>query len=348
MTHFDETSYELLSAYLDGELPADDCARVEALLNSSDEHRTLYEDLKSLRGRFAEVPKQTASPQLKIRIMDAIAAVESPPTPRQGAESEVEPVAELERPETERNWVAGLVRLAIAASLLIGTWAAYRAMNPEPNNNNLLVGPGGQPDEVPENVGPGPETPNESGFVFQEVACDILTIFDFEVEPRLLENDTFKNTLKMHGIDVNETIIPDDAAQKAILDSAAFGVSEKGKRGQVQFSIVIAHIDKLTLIFESLNSVEGVKKRQMDMSVNPADIQMMRALERSRRAQFRDAKKQAYFVSMGGDLQNALFGPTSALMKLEGLGAASDLGKPPARDAQRIVPAAFILRATAD
>ena len=45
----DETNHELLSAYLDGELTADERQRVEQLLAESAECRQVYDELRALR-----------------------------------------------------------------------------------------------------------------------------------------------------------------------------------------------------------------------------------------------------------------------------------------------------------
>ncbi len=73
MPPFDDTSFELISAYLDGELSVEERAQVESLLESSDEHRQLLDELQSLRVQFESIPKQRAPERLSSRIMDAIA-----------------------------------------------------------------------------------------------------------------------------------------------------------------------------------------------------------------------------------------------------------------------------------
>ncbi len=53
----DETNHELLSAYLDGELGADERQRVEQLLAESAECRQVYEELRALRASLVSLPR---------------------------------------------------------------------------------------------------------------------------------------------------------------------------------------------------------------------------------------------------------------------------------------------------
>ncbi len=46
MNQRDDTSFELISAYLDGELTPDECARVERLVASSDEYRQSLQEMR--------------------------------------------------------------------------------------------------------------------------------------------------------------------------------------------------------------------------------------------------------------------------------------------------------------
>ena len=54
----DDTHHELLSAYLDGELTADERQRVEKLLTENAECRQVFEELRALRASLASLPRQ--------------------------------------------------------------------------------------------------------------------------------------------------------------------------------------------------------------------------------------------------------------------------------------------------
>src|SRR5688500_9650646 len=49
---------ELLSAYLDGEVTADEQAQAERLLAESPAARRLFDELQSLRGQFDDLPRR--------------------------------------------------------------------------------------------------------------------------------------------------------------------------------------------------------------------------------------------------------------------------------------------------
>ena len=65
----DEAREELISAYLDGELTAEEQRRVEQLLVDSAEHRQLFEELRSLRASFKILPCYKLPEDLSQRVL---------------------------------------------------------------------------------------------------------------------------------------------------------------------------------------------------------------------------------------------------------------------------------------
>src|SRR5437762_11876480 len=65
-------SEELLSAYLDGELPGEERTHVEAWLASSAEHRRLLDDLQAIRRELQALPKQTLDAGFSDRVLAGI------------------------------------------------------------------------------------------------------------------------------------------------------------------------------------------------------------------------------------------------------------------------------------
>jgi negative regulator of sigma E activity len=65
----DESNHELLSAYLDGELPDDQRQRVERLISESAEYRQVYEELCALRASFSSLPKHKVGEDLAPRVL---------------------------------------------------------------------------------------------------------------------------------------------------------------------------------------------------------------------------------------------------------------------------------------
>lgn len=86
-------SDELLSAYLDGELPREDRARVEDWLTASAEHRRLLEDLKAIRRELQALPKQSLDAGFGDRVLAAIRQRTGEPSSAPPAASDSPPAA---------------------------------------------------------------------------------------------------------------------------------------------------------------------------------------------------------------------------------------------------------------
>ena len=71
---------ELLSAYLDGELPAVERAAVEAHLATSAEDRELLEELRDLRGELQALPASAARDGFADRVVAAAVAAKAAAT----------------------------------------------------------------------------------------------------------------------------------------------------------------------------------------------------------------------------------------------------------------------------
>jgi len=65
-------SEELLSAYLDGELPSDERLRVEEWLSASADHQKLFDDLQTIRRELQALPKQALDTGFSDRVLAAI------------------------------------------------------------------------------------------------------------------------------------------------------------------------------------------------------------------------------------------------------------------------------------
>ena len=92
MNRPDEMSEELVSAYLDGEVTADEQARVESLLADSPAHRRLYDELRELRDHLQALPEWKAPDRLLAGVLRDL----------EHSQAELElPQAELERPQAE-------------------------------------------------------------------------------------------------------------------------------------------------------------------------------------------------------------------------------------------------------
>src|SRR5262245_35572015 len=140
MTRFTD---ELLSAYLDGEVTAEERAAVEAQLAASEADRRLLEELQALRGEFQSLPRATVAAGFADRVVRAAVAAKA----REAAT--VTPAASPNVSQPKRSlqwtsWAAVAAGLAICAVIAVRYWPA--ANDPDhvvtiPPVGPTLVGP---------------------------------------------------------------------------------------------------------------------------------------------------------------------------------------------------------------
>jgi negative regulator of sigma E activity len=108
---------ELLSAYLDGELSADEQARVDRLLAENPSARQFLDELRSLRSMLQSLPKQTLSIDLSEKVLKA-AAERSSEQRRPRSRPTIEKVAERIK-NNPRMVVWPLIVVTVAVLLMI-------------------------------------------------------------------------------------------------------------------------------------------------------------------------------------------------------------------------------------
>lgn len=136
---------ELLSAYLDGELPDEERARVEQWLTDSSEHRRLFDDLQAIRRELQALPRQSLDAGFSERVLAAIRERTGEPNTNPAARAggsgsptttPPEPPAALSTPKSAQpghlgmpawRWFAAGVAATLAA-LLVGINAAPDTM----------------------------------------------------------------------------------------------------------------------------------------------------------------------------------------------------------------------------
>jgi len=105
-----EFSDELISAYLDDELSADERKQVEQLLVDSAEYRQMFNELRALRGSLQKLPSYKPDDHFTDRVVRLAQQAMS-------SDSEVESVP---TPESASSWrIAAIIISAVAAMLLI-------------------------------------------------------------------------------------------------------------------------------------------------------------------------------------------------------------------------------------
>ena len=131
MTQFSD---ELLSAYLDGEVTAEERAAVETRLAASEADRRLLEELQALRGEFQSLPKAAVAEGFADRVVrTAVAAKGS-----EAAQVTPASTAGATRFKRSFHWsywaAAAALGLAVCAMVIVRNWL--------PDNNNVVAGPG--------------------------------------------------------------------------------------------------------------------------------------------------------------------------------------------------------------
>ena len=122
-------SDERISAYFDGELPADERAAVEDLLANSAEHRSLLQDMAAIRGEFQLLPKLRLGDDFTQRVVAA--AVEAAAIEAKTAASSAPLLTPGSVLRKRRFWNSPLVAIpGLAAAALAAVLVAQRSWGP--------------------------------------------------------------------------------------------------------------------------------------------------------------------------------------------------------------------------
>lgn len=127
MTQFSD---EMLSAYLDGELSADERAAVEAHLAASESDRRLLDELQSLRGELQSLPRTSLGGDFADRVVQAAVAAKA-------SQEATVTITTVQTPRSKRwpYWSAAIaVGLAACIVLLVQAW--------QPGSSEVAEGPG--------------------------------------------------------------------------------------------------------------------------------------------------------------------------------------------------------------
>ena len=110
-----EDYIELISAALDGVLSPAEQEKLTAHLSTCRECQKLYDDLAALRSAMSGLPPVSVPPELKERIMDAVAA--------EAQDAKVVPFAPAEKKASSIRWQRWLASAAVLAIAVLGTWS---------------------------------------------------------------------------------------------------------------------------------------------------------------------------------------------------------------------------------
>jgi anti-sigma factor RsiW len=210
-----ESAAELISAYVDGELPDHDQRRVEQILEGSSKCRQLLAELRDLQADFRALPSYQLDDGFADRVMRQaerhMLLVE--PSDEEEAARQVESAGKPERDadgSTWRSFVWAAVAVAAAVLLVFGI----------PFGRD-----GGVPDIVNRQPKPPPnvqEQPRDGGSIpFELVRRNskqhLVLVYELSVTPEGVEKAAFGNLLRRHEIRFNQTVAVAPKQQKALL-----------------------------------------------------------------------------------------------------------------------------------
>ena len=145
---------ELISAYLDGEVTADEQARAERLLAEDESFRQLHDDLVAMRSGMQKMPTLTLGPDFKDAVLAAAVEAKTRGSDGQPSATNATPPVDTDAPtpaiSDKANWHRILYPLAaIAAVLLVAMMTITFTMN----DRKLALAPQAAHYEAQVNVG---------------------------------------------------------------------------------------------------------------------------------------------------------------------------------------------------
>ncbi|MFW6171256.1 MAG: anti-sigma factor family protein [Planctomycetota bacterium] len=119
MNQRDESTHELISAYLDGELTQDERARAERLLQTSPAHQESLQAMQFVRGAMQTLPRYRLDEGVSDRVLVAARETQRSRRVRPGRMSRGAPQWRLKTPNRRRRWYFGVSVVAGAAAALL-------------------------------------------------------------------------------------------------------------------------------------------------------------------------------------------------------------------------------------
>lgn len=142
-----EFSDEHISAYLDGELTAEESRQIEQLLVDNREHRQVFYELRDMRNKLKSLPQEKLPADFSQRVL-AMAKTEIAQAKGNGRKTEVtKPVAPSVAPPhpAQTGWIAAVTLAAASAAAVLGL-LAFPPVLPE-LQNPVALAPTSQPNE---------------------------------------------------------------------------------------------------------------------------------------------------------------------------------------------------------
>jgi negative regulator of sigma E activity len=285
----DQLTEELISAYLDGELSADETARVEEALDQSAECRELYEDLKGLRSSLQALPRFSLPDDFPDRVVRQAERESLSPTP---APPTVLPAAK-EGAKQLRAWQMAAITAAVVAAALLFALVVV--------SQQSAFRPPGQPivpsDQFVENEGPreirGPESAAPDGLAFTNDQVEPTTyvfVIDLAITAEGQRVKVFEDALKKAGIGFDPSIRVHQQLEEALLANRYLGdvqrlpleaeEEERADGDAIEMVYVTGSGSEIESAISDLQSRPGehIARVQFDMAIEPNERMLFRQL----------------------------------------------------------------------
>lgn len=311
---------ELLSAYLDDRVTADERLRVHQALAESAELRELHADLQRARSGLQRLPRFSLPADFADRVVQRI----EHESQERGAASPVMATPAAVGRSARAGWRSWKSQAAVAASLaavllLSLLWLSDRHPLPDTERPIPSVASSERAPQSPEpRVGTERALPDGSHLIagmdeFQSPGPTYVFIMDLALTPEGQRQQVFRQALQAAGIQFNPAVAVDEVLEKALLASRFIGDVEiaepkslsdkRPARDEIEMYYVTGLGDQMEAAIADLRTrpKEHIAQQRFDMAIEPAERKLFEQLNSAVR--LADARKvpptpQAYRLAL--------------------------------------------------
>jgi anti-sigma factor RsiW len=224
----DPVTEELISAYVDGEVSADERAQIEQALADSAECRQRYEELQGLRSHLRSLPHFTLPDDFHQRVIRraerSMLLAETKPTADAPPARAVASVASS--PGASRRALRTWQTVAVSAAAVAAALLFALVMVSRRHRLDIPVGPSG-PEQIVENDqdGGAPDGVRSGEQWVADARGGIslrpayVLVVDLTITPKGRKNRTFEDALKKAGVKFDPSLTVDEDLEDALLRS---------------------------------------------------------------------------------------------------------------------------------
>jgi negative regulator of sigma E activity len=287
---------ELISAYIDGEVTADERAHVEKALAGSAKLQQVFQELKDLRSDLQSLPRFKLPDDFALQVLER--AERAAPSAATRAGRFARELSESTLPRRQNRLRVWKSVATVAATLAVGLLFAlvYVAQqngsapqDPPDRVGEQLVG-GPEPAPVPPEQSPD-RVPgvNEDQFAKAEFdRAKYVFIVDLTLTPQAQEDHVFREAMRSAGIQFDPAIRVEEDLETALLENRFLGDVEKVVPGDA----LVRAADEIEMVYVSGNAqqvnqaIADLQSRQrdeitrvrFDMAIEPKERDVFRRL----------------------------------------------------------------------